>query len=1304
MTDLRVPLPAGTELKLGEITCKILSLCGRGGSCLVYDAEYADSLQNRHLVRLKEFYPVSSEAVRNADGSLTFNGQQKPQQERFLKSVTLQAEQRILLETVNSTAPVRGIEYAENTMYSILDYKDGLTMEKFQFANLCEIADVLKQTALALKAYHDSGWLHLDIKPENILCFRLPSGSIQVLLFDFDSMIQISELYNPKTIFSCSQGYAAPEVKNTVIPQISIQSDMFSLGCILFSVLMQRLPNALDQRVRPARSIKHYFLKGTSETLPRLLNHFFNHTIVASSGSRFSSDEELISALDKIISASEVHIPALISSFSVSPAYFIGRVQEISRIEKMLPEKHVILSGTGGVGKSTLALQYAAQFRKKYNIILYVKYQENWENTICDAENFPVRNLPSDCNTPEQRLSLIQELCTSDTLLILDNYDTGEIQELTEIWFQFPCQVLVTSRLCPELPEAELILVGGLQEAELLFQHYCTRPFQEKEKAVLQELLHFINLHAMTAALLARLMQRTEILPSQVYQYFIHANLKEMDSRKVRQLKDWQLSNASVSQHIDILFHIFPFTPKEQLIMQMLAVIGLHSVRKELLSCWFGENISETIGLLIGKGWIQTESSQTISLHSLIADRILFHLPPQAESCISLTDGLYSALLRSEFQKSAVRKYTFQLCERASERIQGESVSLCTLETTLAESSLRKKLSDAGKHFARVHEICGILHRKEPVSCQVYQARRFLESVRFSLDNEEIYAEYFHQLSTALQNCLNEELSFFSCLMMGDFCESAALSLQFDCEIPDEEILWRYSAEFRESALQSASDEEERKYISGILYDFYENFSNPLSNETKAISYKAAADRGVSFIDRNGNTIPRTEQEELSDRIEACIADGNTETAAELALSFTEQYQKSRVPVDAYLFIQVVKLLRDQKHYPEAVMFLEEQKNDYNALELAELYFLLDNRQKAEENLSLAEQYWKERLQDGQESPAELARVYLCRAQHDIMPEESEKKAFLICMKMLNQKIRHSEHELASACLDSAIVSEEKSSIWLTFFASFADIYEITELQTESYFTQYEKNPVSENFLLPHLVFQAELAEEQEETEKAIVLYRNALNHAVSQYGKEHIFTAELMLTLAQLTENPALLSEVRFDLLAEKEAAFSSPPEYFRSLLKSVSSYRKIQHIAEAEKQFRKALDFLNSLKKGNSGAYQTALSILAEFYDQNQETEKAVSIVSYQYTVSVQNEKIKDQLSQCLTLSEFYQKLHKPEESCKWLERSEKIAEILKKPERHLSILQKLEKLNISLMKYQDAAKWRRKYHDIVQKMLSE
>jgi serine/threonine protein kinase len=99
------------------------------------------------------------------------------------------------------------------------------------FFNLQDLPllEFLQQILLAIDAIHNIGFLHLDIKPNNIMV-GLPEGKLHVTLIDLGSCTWVHE---PK-VEMVTKKYAAPEVKGEVPGhRADRRSDYYSLGAVL---------------------------------------------------------------------------------------------------------------------------------------------------------------------------------------------------------------------------------------------------------------------------------------------------------------------------------------------------------------------------------------------------------------------------------------------------------------------------------------------------------------------------------------------------------------------------------------------------------------------------------------------------------------------------------------------------------------------------------------------------------------------------------------------------------------------------------------------------------------------------------------------------------------------------------------------------------------------------------------------------------------------------------------------------------------------------------------------------------------
>jgi len=127
--------------------------------------------------------------------------------------------------------------------YEIIDFVDGVPLR-----NLMSNADpnlkantnfVIREMAEALAWVHDSGIMHLDVKPENFL-MRRRGNSFELKLTDFDLSREKND-HGPRKQLG-TPGFMAPE---QFLDKLSYQaSDVFAFGLIAYQLLTGKFPFA----------------------------------------------------------------------------------------------------------------------------------------------------------------------------------------------------------------------------------------------------------------------------------------------------------------------------------------------------------------------------------------------------------------------------------------------------------------------------------------------------------------------------------------------------------------------------------------------------------------------------------------------------------------------------------------------------------------------------------------------------------------------------------------------------------------------------------------------------------------------------------------------------------------------------------------------------------------------------------------------------------------------------------------------------------------------------------------------------
>lgn len=127
----------------------------------------------------------------------------------------------------------------KNQLYIVMEYIEGQPLETFPIASLTinERVLLIKKVALALHYAHTNGIIHRDVKPSNILIEK--NNNPKLVDFGLAKSLKIDS--EKLTVSGTSVGtprYMSPEQING--KRINAQSDIYSLGCILFEIIYQQ--------------------------------------------------------------------------------------------------------------------------------------------------------------------------------------------------------------------------------------------------------------------------------------------------------------------------------------------------------------------------------------------------------------------------------------------------------------------------------------------------------------------------------------------------------------------------------------------------------------------------------------------------------------------------------------------------------------------------------------------------------------------------------------------------------------------------------------------------------------------------------------------------------------------------------------------------------------------------------------------------------------------------------------------------------------------------------------------------------
>ncbi len=155
---------------------------------------------NPHIANVYAVHPLSSSQI-----------QENNQSETLFVAVT---------ENAGDTSLAK---YVKN--HGHLDLKTALSI-------CCQICDGLSE-------FHKQGYVHRDIKPDNIMISTDNPSNPQIKIIDFGGAKEYDSQKNADTTIVGTQGYQAPE---SLSANTRPQSDIFSIGCVLNFMLTGQEP------------------------------------------------------------------------------------------------------------------------------------------------------------------------------------------------------------------------------------------------------------------------------------------------------------------------------------------------------------------------------------------------------------------------------------------------------------------------------------------------------------------------------------------------------------------------------------------------------------------------------------------------------------------------------------------------------------------------------------------------------------------------------------------------------------------------------------------------------------------------------------------------------------------------------------------------------------------------------------------------------------------------------------------------------------------------------------------------------
>ena len=369
---------SGRQLAPGDRVAGFLieSLAGKGGMGWVYRARQT---RPERIVALKVIAPELA-------GDSCFR-------DRFSTESAIAAR----IEHPN-VIPVYEVGEEEDLLFIVMRFVEGVDLGRLRRLHgslePVHAAALVRQVGSALDAAHAHGLVHRDVKPGNVLVNgEYPRESAYLTDFGLTKLVGDTGFTAPGKLVG-SIDYIAPEQLSS--GHADARSDVYGLGCVLYELLTGSVPFPRETPVAKIFAHVNQSAPPPSELvggLPPELDAVVARAMAKDPDERYQSAGELAHAFaasvgpqplgDSVISverlvASRADVaqvvrdplgePAPLSNLPTFVSSFVGRERELSALRGLLASRRLVtLTGPGGVGKTRLALQIAAESRGNFD-------------------------------------------------------------------------------------------------------------------------------------------------------------------------------------------------------------------------------------------------------------------------------------------------------------------------------------------------------------------------------------------------------------------------------------------------------------------------------------------------------------------------------------------------------------------------------------------------------------------------------------------------------------------------------------------------------------------------------------------------------------------------------------------------------------------------------------------------------------------------------------------------------------------------------------------------------------------------
>ena len=183
-------------------------------------------------------------------------------------------------------------------VYLLMEYVDGISVEAHPPGTFEEAMEIFKQSASAIDALHKAGYVHADMKPNNIVVCE--NGEVKII-----DLGQACPIGTVKERIQGTPEYIAPEQVHR--RQITPRTDIYNFGATMYWVLTQKhIPTAIPKGDSLVSSIEDSRIERpappaeVNQRIPLALSDLIMECIEVAPADRPESMQDILAVLENV--------------------------------------------------------------------------------------------------------------------------------------------------------------------------------------------------------------------------------------------------------------------------------------------------------------------------------------------------------------------------------------------------------------------------------------------------------------------------------------------------------------------------------------------------------------------------------------------------------------------------------------------------------------------------------------------------------------------------------------------------------------------------------------------------------------------------------------------------------------------------------------------------------------------------------------------------------------------------------------------------------------------------------------------